>query len=114
VIAAAMLRRSVACLLLVASTACSDAADPDLMAEARTAVLDMLDDPSSARFDDTNLVALRDQGLVCGGRVKFRTERGEYTAFQPYYFHVGRGAALPGHDTALYPTLMRECGRALD
>jgi len=109
-----MLGRSVAGLLLVVMGACSDAADPDLIAQARSAVLELLDDPSSTRFDDSNVVALRDEGLVCGGRAKFKTEWGEYTDFQPYYFHIDRGAALPGHDAALYATLVRECGRALD
>lgn len=93
--------------------ACSDAPDPDLMAQARSAVLELLDDPSSTRFDDSNVVALQAEGLVCGGRVKFRTEWGEYTDFQPYYFHIHRGAALPGHDAALSVTLMRECARAV-
>jgi hypothetical protein len=101
-------------LALVALAGCSDKAAPDLMTPARAGVLELLDDPSSARFDDSDLKVLHGEGLVCGGRVRFRTARGVYTDFQPYYFHVGRGAALPGHDEVLYATLMRECGRALD
>lgn len=108
-----MLKRSASCLLL-ALAACSPAAGPDLPDDARAAVLGLLADPSSARFDDSDVVVLQDEGLVCGGKVRFKTESGKYTILQPYYFDPRRGAALPDHDNELYATLMRECGRALD
>lgn len=109
-----MSRGSACAMILLASTACSSEPPPALLDEAREAVLDTLEDPVSARFDNAGAVVRQNEGLVCGGRVNFKDDRGEYGGFVPYYFHRDHGVAHPAHNVVLYDRLERDCVRALE
>ena len=110
-----MMRRPVAAALALPLAACSQPADPtSLIAEAHSAVLDAVEDPVSARFDDTHIVVFPDEGLVCEGKINAKDAWGQYTGFDSYYYARGRGVGLPTFNLALHAALMRECARAIE
>lgn len=102
--------------LCLALAACTEPVDDGtkLLEEARTAVLEHVDDPVSVRFDNTSLVVFAGQGLVCGGTVKTKDASGEYREFEPYFYARGRGVGLPAYNSALHAALARECRQAAE
>ena len=86
---------------LTALTACSGSAAPSpeesLQEEAHVAVIGLLKDPESARFQDTVGEIYANEGAVCG-QVNSRDGYGGYNGFEPYTYVRGKGAAFEGDD----------------
>jgi hypothetical protein len=68
-------------------------AEDKLETEARSAVLDLLADPISARFSGDRTRAYPDRGLVCGV-LSARNATGRLIQDQRYYFQRDLGAAI--------------------
>ncbi len=95
-----------------ALAACAAPPEPTLLEEARAALIAVVDQPVTVRFDDSGAVALAEQGLLCGGKVTFADGRGDDAGWQPYFYRREQGVALPARDPQLYEDLKRECERA--
>ena len=89
-----MIERGLTLLIAGSLAACADPDDTRLIDQAHSAVLDLLNEPVSARFDDSGVFQDSRQGLVCGGLVRAKGVHGERLDYSRYFFLRGPGAAV--------------------
>lgn len=86
---------TVGCVLVgLALAGCGPKPEDALVEEAHVAVLALMKDPESARFDDRKAEIYPSEGLVCNGSVNAKNSFGGYVGAQEYSYKRGKGATL--------------------